>query len=582
VRGSRRGKEGSSIGYLEGLLGGFTGRKREYEAEELRKAELANAREAKVYEALISSPDPEIQALATAGLLESARGPQKKGGIQGWLGQMEQSPFLGRIQELINTPVTTTEEVPGTPTLPSRSLIGAIATPPGEVGSAAQPAGSPTEGAPLQPLTTIEQPSRPTPGTTRQVTKPRQVFLTPEEAMLRQKRAAAQGDVEGEVAGLIAAGYTEEEARALVSQKYQRRYSGGTDRSIFGEILQADGTWVSGSVVFDPATGKHYDTATGEPVLGFRRNTNTGSKSFGTDREAISLEPAFGGIPFAQQSPEMVARINAEAIRRAGVKAGEVTVGRGEAAARIPLDRGQQAAELARLATVWDKEIQPLRTMQRAADVMDVGVRRYGEGDRIGGSQAVLVTFQKILDPNSVVRESEYARSGASLSLMQRMQGMYDRYIGQWDPEKQQWIGGGAGVPENELREMAKTAHEFVEQMAKYSTDVRDRTYRTAKAFDLDPALVIGGREDLTAAEAAYQAYQQQQGRVATPPPGGTPPPSAGTPPPTGATAAPSAPAAPPGGGLDQPAGGGWFVDENGNLIWKPVGPDGKPIGGGV
>jgi hypothetical protein len=43
--------------------------------------------------------------------------------------------------------------------------------------------------------------------------------------------------------------------------------------------------------------------------------------------------------------------------------------------------------------------------------------------------QTILVTFQKILDPTSVVRESEYARSATGVSALRRIEGAIQNFI---------------------------------------------------------------------------------------------------------------------------------------------------------
>lgn len=584
------------MGWAEGLLGGFVDRKREYEAEQLDLAARRSDRESRIYQTLLSSPDPEIQSLAAAGLLESAAGPKKKGGLSGWLGQMEESAVLPRIQALVGTPVLGTEQIAGPPTLPSTSTTGYLATPPPVSGSLAQSTGSPTEGEPLAhpmpvPLTPLpgglptgtgaepplkvdetvtagvdttppsaltrrEVPSRPT-TTTRPVFKPRQVFLTPEQATLQQKRGAARGDVEGEVAGLVAAGFTEEEARALVAKKYERRYGAGTgaDRSIFGEILQPDGKWVSGSVVFDPQTGKHFDTQTGEPVLGFRRNTVTGSASAPTDARRI-LQEMFPGKQLSDLTAEEAARLNTAVAKYGGVKAGETTAGRMEAAAAGPLDVNQRTTQTNTLVKQWEGATESSRQVNRQWLLMQASLDRY-DADPPGASQGVLVTFQKILDPPSVVRESEYARSAYGLSLMQWLDGMRERYQ-----------HGGAGVPKPVLAQMVKTAATFVtaQNISSGLENVKGRIQAQAIASEIPPELVFG--QDPYAGTGIAPA---PSGPVGTPPPGAMqaapPPPPAGaapiaTPPPApitpvpshGRTTAPAAPPAPGGAQVPDPS----------------------------
>lgn len=67
-------------------------------------------------------------------------------------------------------------------------------------------------------------------------------------------------------------------------------------------------------------------------------------------------------------------------------------------------------------------------------------------------SQGVLVSFQKLLDPGSVVRESEYARSGEGLAFL-------DRIAGKWE----QFKAGGAGVTAEGLQEFNDLAQLFFE-----------------------------------------------------------------------------------------------------------------------
>lgn len=74
------------------------------------------------------------------------------------------------------------------------------------------------------------------------------------------------------------------------------------------------------------------------------------------------------------------------------------------------------------------------------------------EGKSINAaSQGILVAFQKLLDPGSVVRESEYARSGNGQSL-------WDSISGRWEKIK----GGGAGVTMEELENFVETAGVFL------------------------------------------------------------------------------------------------------------------------
>jgi hypothetical protein len=96
------------------------------------------------------------------------------------------------------------------------------------------------------------------------------------------------------------------------------------------------------------------------------------------------------------------------------------------------------------------------------------------------GSQAVLVTFQKILDPTSVVRESEYARSASGLSALNQIQGVFERMA-----------QGGAGVPLQELERFAALADQLVANSGSGLTGRRARLERTAQNYGLDPSLIF-------------------------------------------------------------------------------------------
>lgn len=133
----------------------------------------------------------------------------------------------------------------------------------------------------------------------------------------------------------------------------------------------------------------------------------------------------------------------------------------------------------------WDKANAVNLTLDRQYRIMTAGVNRY-DNDPNGASQAVLVTFQKLLDPTSVVRESEYARSAQGVSMMQRMEGYIARLS-----------HGGAGVPKAELLEMVKTAAEFKNNTQAVNSGIRRRLELTAKKYDIPNELVFADAPDV-------------------------------------------------------------------------------------
>lgn len=302
------------MGYLEGILGGFMDRKYAVEQQNLDEANKAADRESRVYGALLMSPDPEVQAHALTGLLTSAQAPKRAGGIRGWLGQIQANPAYEQIKRLIATPTTALEPMPGaTPTAPSHPSTGMIGMPPSQ-SLAQSPTAATTPGAP--PLTATEpapapstvaapEPTAPERGAApaaaagtfaggqRTVLRPRHVLMSPEEGMLMQRRAAAQGDVEGFATGLRTAfpRMPEDQVQTLAQRHFMRGAGMGVGsvQSIAGEL--PDGTPAFG--VFDrlpgsPTFGKYIDPDTHQPLEGFRPRTTTGSTTLGVDRETFA------------------------------------------------------------------------------------------------------------------------------------------------------------------------------------------------------------------------------------------------------------------------------------------------------
>jgi len=133
-----------------------------------------------------------------------------------------------------------------------------------------------------------------------------------------------------------------------------------------------------------------------------------------------------------------------------------------------------------RLSTQWDRASKTAVELDRQGKLMDSGLAAARRGDMAAGSQAVLVTFQKILDPTSVVRESEYARSAEGQSLLNRMQGAYQRMV-----------SGGAGVPLDELEAYSKLAKEMTAASTGHLKVLKERLGKTADRYRIPRDLVI-------------------------------------------------------------------------------------------
>lgn len=329
--------------WLTGMVSGFNQQRDKIEEQNFKEAQLQRQREAAIYEALINSPDPDIRAHAITGLLDSAKPQSRQAGISGWLGKMQQNPALGRIRALIDQPVASQEPTYG---LPSTQTSGVIGMPPGQTSSMAQSEASPTEaGSPpmpsiaptIQPQLKTTQAAAPVTGS-KTVLRPRQVFETPESLVLKKNRAEAQGDVEGKVAGLVAAGFTDVEARAIVKSQMERAARGigaSPFQSIPGEIVAADGTVTPAYGVFDRVAGHYKDPVSQLPLTNFRPRTTTGSRSLGTFYEIAAREKGFasgGMVP-----PDRVLEVETRAQELAQAQAKATGTGTGQARFEAPL-----------------------------------------------------------------------------------------------------------------------------------------------------------------------------------------------------------------------------------------------------
>lgn len=459
---------------LGGFAEGFWSRIDSQRQEEARLELERSRREGEILQLLATHGKPDVQAMALQGLLDSANPKQRKKGLGGFLGQYQPSAAVGQLYSLLQTPERVEQQV-------NPDDVDAQATP-GLPGMANTPVGQ------TAPLTF--QPT-PIPQRTEVSYQPRQAVYTPEEQALMQTRGQAAGRIAGVRTELQAAGFTPEEEQQILKGMLVRQYgrgAGGPGAMQARAVELPDGSQTM--AVFNPMDGKFYDPDTRQPLADAMPLQKTGSFSMGADRESIAREKY--GVAASKLNPQQMADVNQEVIRRGGESAFEKTIARGTAQADVPLSTAQRFQAVTNLQDDWRKAIAPVREMQRQYGLMEQGLNAYKRGDRVGGSQAVLVTFQKVLDPMSVVRESEYARSGSGLALMSRLQGMYEKYIGQYDPATQRWVGGGAGVPEQELAEMVKTAKTLVDNAAPWAEGERQRIEATARDFGLDPARITG------------------------------------------------------------------------------------------
>ena len=154
----------------------------------------------------------------------------------------------------------------------------------------------------------------------------------------------------------------------------------------------------------------------------------------------------------------------------------------------------------------WRETTKPMQGLLDSSQRMTIGLEQVKAGDMLSGSQAVLITFNKMLDPTSVVRESEYARSATGQSAIETIKGFAEKLA-----------KGGAGVTISELESYKRFADEVVAKTLQSTVGPeRKRIERLVEFAGVDPELIFTGR---FASDASPQgAPQEPQGGVATAP----------------------------------------------------------------
>lgn len=121
-----------------------------------------------------------------------------------------------------------------------------------------------------------------------------------------------------------------------------------------------------------------------------------------------------------------------------------------------------------------------LREMLRQSKLIESSYNNIiNGGDRSLNTQAIITSFNKILDPTSVVRESEYDRTAQGQSLIDQLRGKVDNIA-----------SGGAGVTEQTLKEAADIAKLYLANSQKSIDAENQRARQMAQQFGLNEDFV--------------------------------------------------------------------------------------------
>ena len=116
-------------------------------------------------------------------------------------------------------------------------------------------------------------------------------------------------------------------------------------------------------------------------------------------------------------------------------------------------------------------------------ELMDSILTRYKAGDAEGNialDQALITSFNKITDPQSVVRESEYARTPENLSFIEMLRGKYQKIL-----------EGGAGLTDEARQELVETSKVMRNSYFDLATEKANLYSTIAEKTGIDPSLVV-------------------------------------------------------------------------------------------
>lgn len=193
--------------------------------------------------------------------------------------------------------------------------------------------------------------------------------------------------------------------------------------------------------------------------------------------EAPSIVGPKGG-KFGETKLGVLEKAAAEraATQRAGIAA-SAAAGKREKLSEI--QKFQATNDLGKQYSTLTKDV---RSVQQHVNVIDAAMAEVAKGGSLNApAQAIISSFNKITDPASVVRESEYARTPEGQAL-----------IDQWKGKIDQVSRGGPGMTPRELKEMADFSKKLVGAHTEPLMKQQQLIERRADEFELDTESITG------------------------------------------------------------------------------------------
>ena len=156
-------------------------------------------------------------------------------------------------------------------------------------------------------------------------------------------------------------------------------------------------------------------------------------------------------------------------------------------------------ANLLRKEFIDRPEIKEFVTVRNKVNSMDALLTNINDKQsRLALDQGLITLFNKITDPNSVVRESEYERTPHNLSLANRFSGAIEKL------QK-----GGAGLTNEDRESLVWGAKIIANEQGKMFNERLSQYSDIAQAYGVEPSLVTAGVEGFTPYESNKQPQEQ-------------------------------------------------------------------------
>lgn len=184
--------------------------------------------------------------------------------------------------------------------------------------------------------------------------------------------------------------------------------------------------------------------------------------------------------------------------------------------AQRSITKRQETSNIMRLKSDLEKlpEVKDYKTIATSIGAIQklIGARVSGDiKNSVGVEQAIITLFNKLTDPQSVVRESEYARTPENLPIINRMIGA----IGKVNK-------GGAGLTNDDLIALARAAEIIGNERGRMYSETLQNYRQFSTDLGVDPELVLRGMKEHTPYEATDYSQYSNRGGKGMPTPKGT------------------------------------------------------------